>query len=268
MSLLKGQPYLGADEPLRKIYGVGRMTATRLRTKGLVKVKDLKAWLRDVRRGPGTHLTKKRKIESLVNDVTMNRRRLKCLEGYQVRSHNRIARNALVRFLRSQCHLPANLIPPWGSRTRLPPRQGRPSPLFAKQLVEPYNGKPPYEGGWQWPHGPLRPTTLASVPMFPYGKAPKLAPELTQAQRDALIRSPHSPQRFRQAFPCSCFQSKETCQDFNPSRANRRLAGGPPPCRWLTGQATCQNAGRRRKRSRGLKKKTHGMRLRPRKRST
>ena len=52
MSLLKPQPYLRGDVRLRKIFGVGPMTAARLQTRGFIKVKDLKTWLRATRRGP------------------------------------------------------------------------------------------------------------------------------------------------------------------------------------------------------------------------
>lgn len=236
MSLLQPQPYLRGEDRLRKIYGVGRMTSTRLRTKGLVKVEDLKKWLRDVKNGPGTQRQKRTRIEHLVNEVTVNRRARSCLEGYQVRLHNRVARNALVRFMRDQCRLSRALLPPWGSRTRDP--KTRP---FAKELVTAYGPgqtKPPYEGGWKWPHGPLKPTGKPSVPLYPDGRVPKMPLTLTKAQRDALIRG--GAQKPRQEFPCSCFQSKETCQDFNPSRHNRP-GNHLPSCRWARGE--CKDAG-------------------------
>ena len=251
MSLLKPQPYLRGEVRLRKIFGIGSVTATRLRAKGLSKVKDLKQWLRGVRNGPGTVSQKKAKIEKMVNEVTANRRAMKCLEGYQVRLHNRIARNALVRFMRDQCGLPRNLLPPWASRTRDPPLPDKTSPHFAKQLVVRYQSggrlKPPYEGGWKWPHGPQKPTTLASVPTYPDGKVPKMPPNLTRAQRNALIRDMTSGQALRQGFPCECFQSRATCQDFNPSRRNRRTHSHLPPCKWHN--HTCVDAIRPRQRS-------------------
>lgn len=255
MSLLKPQPYLRGEVRLRKIFGVGPMTGNRLATRGLVKVKDLKQWLREVRNGPGTQAQKKAKIEKMVNEVTANRRSLKCLEGYQVRTHNRIARNALVRFMRDQCGLPRNLLPPWAFRTRDPPLPHKPSPHFAKQLVIRYASgrrlKPPYEGGWKWPHGPRKPTAMASLPTYPDGKVPKMPTNLSTNQRNALIRDLTSNQALRQGFPCACFQSKETCQDFNPSRHNRRTHPHLPSCKWHN--STCVDAIRPRKRS--LRKK-------------
>lgn len=253
MSLLSPQAYLGGEVSLRKIFGVGPMTAGRLRARGLIKVKDLKGWLSAVKKERISQRAKKAKIEALVNEVTANRRPLSCLEGYQVRLHNRIARNALVRFMRDQCRLSRTLLPPWGSRTRDPPRPARPSPLFAKELVLSYRGKPPYEGGWKWPHGPPKPTSLASVPTFPDGQVPKMPSTLTKAQRDALIRDLTSPHSLRQGFPCECFQTKDTCQDFNPRRHNRRTHPNLPPCHWLRDK--CHPYGPRRmlKRNRGLK---------------
>ena len=185
---------------------------------------------------------------------------LECLPSPQVRLHNRIARNALIRFMRDQCGVPRNLLPPWGSRTRDPPLPHKTSPRFAKQLVVPYlqgNGlKPPYEGGWKWPHGPQTPTALASVPTYPDGKVPKMPPNLTTNQRNALIRDLTSTQALRQGFPCGCFQSKATCQDFNPSRHNRRTHPHLPSCKWHA--QTCVDAIRPRKRSLRQRRRVNG----------
>lgn len=242
MSLLKPQRILADNEQTKKIYGVGKMTQRRMRRYGIHTVGDLKTWVHNIQNNRRTTPAQKKSlIERMVNTVTRNEHAGECIEGYSVRIHNRLARNALIRFIRDQCGLERFILPPYGSRTRSPPIAGRDSPMFARELVVETNGNPPYEGGWKWPYGPLRRTLLADIPVFPHGKVPKMPENLSQDERNNLIRSERSRHRYRQKLPCGCFRSMKTCRDFSRENNNRRGRSTRPYCKWNEIRSRCHD---------------------------
>lgn len=242
MSLLKPQRILADNDHVKKIYGVGKMTQRRLERYGIHTVGEIKAWIQNIKDNRRmTPNQKKRAIEQMVNSVTKNKHAGECIEGYSVRIHNRISRNALVRFIRDQCGLERLMLPPYGSRTRSPPLPGRDSHRFAKELVVATNGNPPYEGNWKWPYGPLRRTALADIQVFPHGKIPKMPDHLTQDERNNLIRSEGSRHRYRQNLPCTCFRSRNTCRDFSRVNHNRRTLPIRPYCEWDDVVSKCRD---------------------------
>lgn len=213
---------------VRRVPGVGRMTQMKLlRTYGIAKLGELRDFVLDIKRDPDLTVAQKRAaLETFVNRVTRNTRRGVCLEGYAPRLHNRLARDGLIRFMRTDGRLavPAAMAPPYAAKVRDPA-----DPAFDRGLVEaPHT----YEGGWAFPHGGATKPTGRPRPLFyPYGRSSKMPVGITNAARNNLIRN--DPRHAaRQTYPCNCFRSQATCSDFGPRRGNRIVDPRLPPCWW------------------------------------
>lgn len=214
---------------LRHINGVGRMVRGRLKGQGIRTLEQLRSHIRSLI-AEGSNAAKKRRLQDFVDTVTLNPRRLTCIEGYVPRKHNKFARDGLIRFMANDVRVSRHLLPTFRDKTRRPPQPGVPSPAFDKRVI-------PFEGGWAYPHGSRFPTTLGRPATYPFGKAEEPPAELTRAQRNHALRTDP---RFNQRrhFPCKCFKSRRTCGDFGPRQQNRVAGSRLPPCTWLNGECT------------------------------
>lgn len=211
---------------VRHVDGVGRLMQARLRAAGIRTLAQLRAHILALANGGSTR-AKKRRLQDFVDTLTRNPRGRSCLEGYVPRIHNKFARDGLIHYMAHTLQLPANVLPTFRDKSRRPPLPGRPSPHFDWRVI-------PFEGGWAYPHGPRIPTATRRPRSYPFGKSDPPPAGLTRAQRnEALQNDPRYAARRR--FPCTCFQSRETCEDFAPGR-NRRDNRPPgsrlPACVW------------------------------------
>jgi len=214
---------------LRHVEGVGRLMRGRLRGQGIRTLDQLRDHIRGLI-GEGSNATKKRRLQAFVDTITLNPRGLTCIEGYVPRKHNKFARDGLIGFMADDVGVPHHLLPTFRDKTRRPPRPGAPSPAFDKRVI-------PFEGGWAYPHGSRIPTTLRRPRSYPFGKAEEPPADLTRTQRDHALRTdPRFSQR--RHFPCKCFKSRRTCEDFGPRRRNRLEGSRLSSCIWTNGECT------------------------------
>lgn len=235
---------------VRKIRGIGPLMSRRLMTSYNIQTTlQLRTFLLGIiNESKLSRNQKKKRLEEFVNNLTRNPRFGNCLEGNQPRIHNQMARDALIRFMMIDMKMDPRLKPRFYNRSRKPPKPTSPSPRYDHRLIIPYgisDQHPPFEGGAAFPHGPTTPNKEGvHPPSLPFSKSQGFPPGLTRAQRDAWIRNLGDLHHNRQFWPCTCFQTKDTCQDFSPSRRNRRLDTTLPSCEW-TGRK-CRDFTRRR----------------------
>lgn len=231
-------PAVGAS--LRLIPGVGRHIAAEITR--LYGVRDLQE-LADLVNG----FRSRAQTQRFVDDVTRNPRACECLEGYVVRVHNRQGREGLIDWMVGAAGIPPARRPLY-SNPHLSRDATRNDGSFYGPTVVGVGARRPTEGGWPYPYA--RPSRRAlpragpaPPPTYPYGRHDYKGSDLeaagtNRAARDAILRT-RAPGEAgaaasRRYWPCACFRSRQTCQDFNPGRQNRR-GSGQPPCAWRRG---------------------------------
>lgn len=247
-------PYpLPLGGPTRDIRGVGPYVARRmLENYAIANTLQLANYING--------LPTRFQVQNFVDDVTQNKRSCECIEGYVVRRHNRQAREGIIDWIvLAMPAFPQRLLPNYADphSTRAPPRPGQGALVpgqggrrFYRRVVRRVGPVPAFEGGWPYPHArpaarnlATNPAAAQGVATFPYGrhdyKGSALEAALTRAARDAILSDPNPRNAAynRRYWPCACFKSRRTCQDFTPGRGNRP-GGGLSPCGWIAG--TCQ----------------------------
>ncbi len=231
---------------VRRIYGIGPLMAQRLKTNHNIRTRvQLRNFILGIVNNPDLSQNQKKiRLETFVNNLTRNPRYGQCLEGNIPRIHNKMARDGLIRFMMVDLNIGVALKPTYYDRSRKPPRIGDPSPRYSSALIRfhgAHGNRPPVEGGPAFPHGPALPTRPGTLPpAVPFGKSQGFPAGLRVNQRNAWIRDPTDPHSNRQYWPCDCFRSRETCQDFAPQRQNRRLDPTKPFCTWDAALNACR----------------------------
>jgi len=178
----------------------------------------------------GSRRERSRNLKHSLNRITRNQRPVSCFEGYAIRMHNRLGRDALVKLLRDVGGFPEWILPSTAERSRDPM-----DAAFDPRLVRNVLGEGPTEGGYAFPHdGGLHPAPWFGEPTYPDGRDPLRTdhplrdPFLPRAQRDVVVRASPRPQ-----WPCSCFRTRTTCEDMDYRRGNRIGGTARAFCTWL-----------------------------------
>lgn len=194
---------------VRLLPGIGKMAAARLALLNITTITELDNYIL-------SHTDAE--LRRLVRDISANERAGQCLEGYIPRKYNKRIYDGLVDHIRS--HRPFQIDDYRTWRITDPDRQilqCDPQP----RMVD-----------WDLQDSvPDASTVIRQGRPWSRGKSCKLPPTLSNTERDYLIRNNFA-YKAKRKYPCSCFQSKKTCDDFASSRGNRVRGSKLPYCRW------------------------------------
>jgi hypothetical protein len=179
-------------------------------------------------------------LVSFIEQIAGNPRANMCLEGYYPRRHNKRIVDGLTEYIQQ-------IIPDFEYRDANKYR----APTNSVDNVlncgtneyvvyESYNGSTASTATMKREGGAYRAGPGPSG-QYKYGKSCMLSNVLTDAERDVLLNT--APYISRKHYPCKCFQSKKTCEDFSEGRNNRVLRtkskvgkSTVPYCTWEDGR--------------------------------
>ncbi len=212
------------NDSVRTLGGIGNMAGERMELRGITTVREFNEYIR---------VTDTEELKKFIDVIALNNRGGECMEGYYPRVHNKRIKDGLIEYIREEKE---------GFEAVDYRTYRTPAANAGRLTLHCEKGKHRWDKYNERGDRPSRKTMEREGVAFRgikgtgyrYGKSCKPDEELTEEQRDELLRNDDR-YSSRREYECKCFRSRRTCEDFKEERGNRK-GTKKGYCEWNNGR--------------------------------